>query len=407
MRVLLINKSHKIVGGADTVYFNTGNLLIDNGHDVAFFSVKDVDNKKTKFERYFTENNLLRKRNIFTYFNLVLSFIYNKKAAYKLSSLINDFQPDLVHLHLFYGVLTSSILDTIRRAKLPCVLTIHDYKLICPVSTLSSNNQICTKCFGGHYLFCAINKCSRKSFSESLLLTFEAYFRNLLKNPVNYVDEFIFVSKFSMQIHLKWNESLRYKCSHLYNFVTDSRGLNFRTTKVDIDFLYFGRLSREKGLFTLVNVFKLNGKNLKIIGSGPIEEDLRSLASNSSNIEFISHVSQVEILQFVARCRFVIVPSEWYENNPMSILESFSLGKPVIGAKIGGIPELIADSINGYLFESSSVAELSRAVDVSSKVSRDEYDSLSLQARESYLNFYNDKIHYKKLISIYNKVMNK
>jgi len=406
MRVLLINKSHKIIGGADTVYFNTADLLREEGHSVAFFSVRDIDNLYTEFSTYFPSKIELDVTGVFNKIRFVKNYLYNKEAADKLRELLVDFEPDIIHIHLFYGVLSSSILDVIKASKVPCVMTVHDYKLICPVSTmLDSSGSVCHRCFNGNYTYCTINKCYSRSFPESIILMVEAFYRGTFKNPLNYIDHFIFVSEFSRNLHINWKSEMCSKSSRIYNFVNEPIFSREGSEESDL-FLYFGRLSREKGLINLIRVFKKSNRNLKIVGSGPLQSVLKDLVSQCSNIELIPHVGQKEIEYLIVKAKFVVIPSEWYENNPMSVLESFSLGVPVIGSRIGGIPELIVEGYNGFLFEPGSSSDLNKVIEKALAISKDDYDAMSSNAKSTYYLKFNRDIHLKDLLGVYNNLVN-
>ena len=236
----------------------------------------------------------------------------------------------------------------------------------------------------------------------------EMYFRKLLFNPLKYIDGFVFVSQFSERKHIEHQPGFKFS-NHivLHNFTVpivtqngDSAG-NY--------FLYFGRLSYEKGVRSLLKAFSMHPElSLKVVGSGPIAEDLKSEFGYAyPNIEFLGYYTGVALAELVQNAKFVCVPSEWYENNPMSIIESYSYGRPVIGANIGGIPEIVDDHKTGFLFESGNVKELEEIINRANDLSSKDYLTLCDNARILYSHGFSEEAYYEQLISFYNKVIHR
>jgi glycosyltransferase involved in cell wall biosynthesis len=401
MKILLINKNHFVHGGADRVYLNTGKLLEENGHQVAYFSTLNIDNISTEFDRYFVSSIETRQNSFFKKILSVKKYIYNEEAKNKLGQLIKDFNPDIIHIHLFYGVMSASILKEVKKHNIPIVATIHDYRLICPTNNmLDSDNLICEKCLPSSPSYCLIKKCSEKSLSQSAVVTLEAYFRKYVFKPIDYIDNFIFVSNFIKNKHIQVDYRYEGKSSQLYNFAPE---ISLDTSKKGSYLLYFGRLSKEKGLFTLIKSLFESKHKLKIVGSGPLENEMLELIHTQNNIEFLGFKSGKELDQLILNSSFVVVPSEWYENNPMTIIESFALGKPVIGANIGGIPELLNRS-NGFLFESSNVKNLSEVIDNAIDINEDLYQNLSKNCLGFAKKFFSKENHYFNLLNIYKSI---
>jgi glycosyltransferase involved in cell wall biosynthesis len=402
MKVLLINKNHFVVGGADSVYFNTGNLLNTNNIEVVYFSTKNIKNNSNKFENYFSDEVVTRDISIFKKILSSFKYLYNFKSAKKLRNLIDKEKPDIAHIHLFYGTLSSSILIALKKLKIPIVLTIHDYRLLCPANAmLDKNNNICEKCANSSNLNCIRFKCSENNFFQSLLIGIEATIRQYFINPIDYVSQFIFVSKFSLHKHLYYNENFLNKSNHLYNFYIKQTLENFE--KGDY-FFFYGRLSKEKGIITLIESFKVVKYNLVIVGSGPLSDYVIESTKLNCNIKYLGFKSGFDLENLIKGSSFVVVPSEWYENNPMTIIESFSLGKPVIGANIGGIPELIING-NGFLFESKNISDLVSKIHLASSVSLTDYNKFSKSCYNFSKKYFNNEFHFRELLKIYNKAI--
>lgn len=404
MKVLQINNHHYIKGGADRVYFNTGQLLEKNGHQVINFSTVNTLNKESIYKDYFVNVKDNRNANLSDKISNAFEYIFNKEAYQKLIKLIEETKPDIAHLHLYYGGLSGSILKALRKFKIPIVQTVHDYRLLCPANAfLDKNNQICEKCKNKSYYQCATGKCLDGNFLFSAILTVEAYTRKYRIHPLDYIDHFIFVSRFSQNKHIDFNPRYRDKSSHLYNF-TSTRNLSGSLGRRN-HFLYFGRLSPEKGLTTLLDVAIKNKIQLTIAGTGPLQQEVQSTVENNKNIKFLGHQSGNELTNLIQSASFIIVPSEWYENNPMTIIEAYSLGKPVIGANIGGIPEIVIENKTGFLFQSRNSLELGMIIEKANQLTEFEYTEMCENAKEfAQLNFFEDA-HYEKLMQLYTKTI--
>ena len=238
----------------------------------------------------------------------------------------------------------------------------------------------------------------------SAVMAAEQYFRNCFFNPANYIDGFIYVSNFARSIQEKYMPPLKNKPNiTLYNFSTS---IVDTPKKVENDkyFLFFGRLSYEKGVFTLLEAFKgLPQCKLKIVGTGPLEKELKQFKDKYqlNNIEFLGYKRGKELEDLVSNAYFVIVPSEWYENNPMTIIEAYSVGTPVIGAQIGGIPEIIINAQTGFQFTSGNANELKTYIEKANNISIKEYSEFSKQAIEFAKQNMSKENYYPRLIQFY------
>lgn len=403
MKVLQINSGHYRRGGADVVYLNTTDLLREKGHEVSCFSMKDEKNLPAKEENMFAENMDLRNAGAWQKIKAAPSFIHNRDAAAKLNALLTAVKPDIAHIHLYLGKLSSSILPVLRRHRVPVVFTVHDYRFICPAYLfLDGNNQVCEKCKSGFYLNCTLKKCSEGNLLQSLLLSVDAYYRKYRINPIRYAEHFIFVSDFIRQKHIEFNPAYQAKASLLYNFVPGLEKVNPVHTKGDY-FLFYGRLSREKGVDTLIQAAKQAGIRLKLAGTGSLSEKYSS--NPDSRIEFLGHQTGAALWKLVSQASFVLVPSEWYENNPLTILEAYGLGKPVIGSRIGGIPEIVQDGQTGFLFEPGNTNELAERLRKANDMNDTDYQRMSMSARRFANRTFDPETHYQQLIKIYTETI--
>lgn len=408
MKVLQINNCHYRRGGADIVYLNMAEMLRKNGHEVVFFSIKDEKNIKTDDEKYFIDKKVEADANLKSKFKNLIHYFYNKQAAKNIERLIEIEKPDIAHIHLIYGGITPSILKILKRKKVPAIHTIHDYRLICPAYTyLNRFGDVCELCGKNSYYLCAINKCSKGNFAESLIMTLEMYFRNIFFNAAKYFDGLIYVSDFSRNKHLHFKPGLQnVRSIVLYNY--EKEHINSEIVSKEDYFLYFGRISKEKGLITLLSAFKdLPDKKLKVLGSGPQINDLKKFieANNLKNVELMGYKFGKELKELISKAYFVVLPSEWYENNPLTIIESYNLGTPVIGSNAGGIPEIIKDEITGYIFESRNPEHLLEKLKKAISLSNESYLDLHKNSLKFANENFNEKKYYTKLINFYSEII--
>lgn len=403
MKILLINNCHFKRGGADIVYFNTGELLKQKGHEVFYFSSYNDKNQSYSHDKYFSPQTDYRKASFIKKIASIPDFIFNRKASILLEKHIREIKPDIAHIHLFMGGLSSSILTILRKNKIPIIHTVHDYRLICPAYLmLNGNNEICEDCADKSYYKCIKNRCSENKLTQSSILALDAYFRKYFIKPKNYINRFIFVSKFILNKHQEFDSDYKHKSELIYNFIPDLDKIAKSNTKGDY-ILYYGRLSKEKGIPTLIQAVEKCKISLKVIGTGALYNSSNEFQSEF--VTFLGYKTGNELWDLVKNASFVIVPSEWYENNPMTILEAYSLGKPVIGAQIGGIPEILIDGETGFLFKSGDIESLKETILKSQQITNDEYLRMSNNTRSFAEDHFCPEKHYNKLISIYKEVI--
>ncbi|WP_347275039.1 glycosyltransferase family 4 protein [Candidatus Kuenenia sp.] len=370
MNILNINKFHYMRGGCETVYFETAKILESHGHKSIFFSMQHPENLSCENRDYFMSYVELNtnSNSVINKLKNTGRILYSLKAKKLLSKLLNEYPVDIAHLHNIYHQISPSILHTLKKRNIPVVMTLHDYKMVCASYLMMVNGKNCDACSGGYYLSVIKNKCVKRSLAKSCLSAFEMYVHHSIIGIYDNVDAFISPSLFLKEKLVEMG--FRKKIIHLPNFVDMKKfgngkgGENSRENAI----VYFGRLVPEKGLYTLIKATKLldtiRNVVVKIIGDGPIRGDLEEKAKlgGNHNIQFLGYMKGEELYKEIKKCMAVVLPSEWYENNPMSVLEAFALGMPVIGAKIGGIPELVKDGITGLTFESGNAHELAEKI---------------------------------------------
>lgn len=407
MKILLIDVYHYNKGGAETVCFNTGKMLEDNGHEVIYFTLKWDKNLPSKFEKYFPESKETRKGLFRQVINL-RNYFYYPDAAKKLEQLILNEKPDIAHIHLMWGQISPSIFPILKKYHIPIIFTVHDYRMVCPAySFKDGKGRICEACTGKHFYRCFTHKCTKGSYFLSIFMAAEMYFRNKYFNPNNYIDGLLYVSDFARKKHEQYMPTFKNKPNIvLHNFSTSIADSGRYVS--DKYFLFLGRLSEEKGIITLMNAMKENPKSrLKIVGSGPLEDKLKEYKKQNklNNIEFLGYKSGEELTNLKKQAYFVIVPSECYENNPMAIIESYAEGVPAIGSRIGGIPEIIEEGKTGYTFTPHNYKELAALIKNASNLTKDEYLTMSNNTIEFALKDMSKESYYNKLMPFYKHII--
>lgn len=410
MKVLLIDVYNYNKGGAETVCFNTGKLLIQNGHQAVYFTLKWPENNPSSYSKYFPESKETRKGPFKSIKNLI-NYFYCTEAAKNIELLIKEEKPDIAHIHLMWGQITPSIFPVLKKYHIPIIFTVHDYRIVCPAYTFrNGKGKICEECQGHKFYKCFINSCTKGSKILSAIMASEQYFRNYFFNPSQYINGFIYVSNFAKSIQEKYMPILKNTPNiTLYNFSTSIIEA-IKICPSEKYFLYFGRLSYEKGVKTLMKAFeKLPDSKLKIVGTGPIEKELHQYKQqrNLQNIEFLGYKKGNELTNLVKNAYFVIVPSEWYENNPMTIIEAYSVGTPVIGSQIGGIPEIILNERTGYQFKSFDTNSLITQIQKANLLSNEQYRKFSLETIDFAKKYLSIENYYPRLIKFYQEFIDK
>jgi len=407
MKILLINKFLYPRGGDAISTINTGKILSEKGHKVIFWGMKHPKNPSYQYQKYFIENiDYEKPMNIKEKINISFKIFYSFEAKRKIKKFINEVvKPDIVHLNNFAHQISPSILHVFKKYEIPIVMTMRDYKLVCPSYSMLSNDNPCEKCKGGKYYWCFLRKCTKNSYMKSLINTVEMYLHHRIFDIYSKIDVFISPSKFlkSKVLEMGFNGNIVV----LPNFVFLEEYVpefNFKENSL----CYVGRLSKEKGLFTLIKAFKGLNVTLKIIGTGPIEEDLKIKVKSFglNNVKFLGYKLGEDLKNEIRNSMGVILPSEWYENNPRTVLEAFALGKPIIGARIGGIPELVRDGETGYTFEPGNADDLGDKILLFLK-NFEKIADMGKNARKFVEENFNPEKHYQELIRIYQMAIQK
>lgn len=400
MKVLLVNKFHWNKGGSEKYYFELGQLLKKHGHEVAYFSMEDEKNITTGDKEYFVPRFDLNNSSKLK----ALDVISNKHNQKIMEQALDDFKPDIVHLNNFQRQLSASIIKPCIDRKIPIVFTAHDVQAICPAITMMDNDKkLCELCMHGKYMNCIKKSCNKGSKLKSILGALEGYYYRIHKIYTEKINYIITPSEFYRKKFIEdgVNEN---KIQAIHNSV-EMDDYNVKTED-DGYALYFGRLSKEKGILDLINAFKncKEGK-LFIAGEGPEKEKIEQIIKENKlgmRVKLLGFLNKEQMTEITRKCKFVVVPSIWYENCPYSILETLAIGKPIIGSNMGGIPELVNDNKNGFIY--STVEELT---DKMNTLFEDKklVEKFGKESKNLAKKNYDREVYYKKIEKIYKDVI--
>jgi glycosyltransferase involved in cell wall biosynthesis len=410
MKVLMINKFYYMRGGTERYCFDMTGLLERKGHTVIPFAMQHERNLESKYARYFVKEISFERsanpRKPLNSLKAAMRAIYSREARQKLERLIRDEGPDIAYLHNIHHQLSLSILPVLRRHKIPIVWRLHDYSLFCPNSLFYSRDDVCEACVGGRYYQIVLRGCRRGSQAASLVACLGSYLDRWLR-LADLVDLFIAPSHFLRAKMIQHGLNAE-RLIVMPNFVECNTFESIPPTETTEDYLlYFGRLSREKGLGTLIQAMaRMPDGKLKIVGDGPQRQELEALAKNMApgRVEFTGYQQRERLLATLKSAQFVVLPSEWYENCPYTILEAFAVGKPVIASDIGGVPELIENGRDGLLFEPGNVGELVNRIQFL-LYSPHKTQQLGINGQRKIKERYGADLHYTSFIEVCSTLM--
>ncbi|MFA5754249.1 MAG: glycosyltransferase family 4 protein [Patescibacteria group bacterium] len=411
MRILQVNKFNYPRGGADKYFLDLTRALKATGHKTAIFAMDDPRNQPSPWKKYFVSRISFDEGKIADQFRAPGRIIYSREAKRKFQCLIDDFKPDLIHCHNIYHQLSPSILEVAKKNEIPVVLHLHDYKLICPNYRLFTKNHICYECLDREsYWPCVKNNCYASSGASLLAYLEMTIHHKILNIYKKNIDLLIAPSNFIRELLIRsgWPEE---KMITIYNPAPEIGRLSGARLETDTKdyLLYFGRLATEKGIEDLIKTVRNNSWRLKIAGDGSEEKKLRLLSASevdSGQIEFLGRLSKEPLEKIMAEARAVVIPSRWPENMPLSLLESLASGKIVVASRVGGIPEIIKDGENGFLFTPGNTKELTAKINRLLKLKKEEIKKIRLRARTS-AQALNPNDHLKAILKIYQKLAKK
>ena len=398
--LLSINNYFYRRDGSEAVYLAHNDVFAGSGWNVVPFSMRHAENLSSPWSKYFVDAIEFGEHyTLIEKLRRVPKIVYSFEARKKLKALLERAAPDVAHCHSIYHHLSPSILGVLRAAGMPVVMTLHDLKLACPAYHMFNQRGPCEQCKGGRLHRVLVNRCVKGSAPLSGIVLAEALVTRLLDAYRRSVDRFVVPSRFYADKLVEWGWP-RDRFVHVANFV-DCAAIAPRYEPGHA-FLYFGRLSPEKGLVTLVRAAARARVSLWLAGVGPQRAALeREAQIAGADVSFLGHLAGEDLYDAVRACRATVLPSEWYENGPISVLESFAAGKPVLAADIAGIPEHVEAGETGWLFASADVeslaATLRRAAEASDALLRE----MGRAARSAAERMFDVPIYQRRMSALY------
>ncbi len=360
-RLLAINNYFYRRGGAESVFLDHIDLFTAAGWEVVPFAMQHPANLPSAWSEYFvSEIEYGGTGGPLTKVRQAANVIYSLEARRKIRALIGRAPPTIAHAHNVYHHISPSIFGALKAQGVPLVMTAHDLKLACPAYKMLSRGRVCERCQGGRIHNVLLHRCVKESALVSGLVLLETLVHRSFGLYRDTIDRLVAPSRFYRDKLVEWGWDAG-RVAYIPNSI-DAKAYSPATHEGDY-VVYAGRLAPEKGLATLLRAAALSHQRLVLAGSGPEEQTLRKLAGElGADVAFTGHLDRPELKRVIGEARALVLPSEWYENAPISVLEAYALGRPVIGTRIGGIPELIADGETGSLVEPGNAAMLAEAL---------------------------------------------
>jgi glycosyltransferase involved in cell wall biosynthesis len=413
MRLLGVHRIHFRKGGAESVHLDHLRLFRARGWDCAEFAMTHPENEASAWSGYFPRQFDPEAGSLLQRLAKVPRFLHSREAAENFDRLLADFKPDVIHIHGLYQQLTASILAPAQNRGIPTVFTLHDFKLVCPTYHLfNARTGICEKCSGGRQWNALLNRCSGDSFAKDAMFALDGLVQWYSGATRNGVTAFVSPSRFLAE-KLGDLGIDRAKLTYVPNF--------FETTDdVEVDqgaiealratygrfVLYFGRLSREKGLDVLIEAAAKQKVRLILAGDGPYRTELQAkVDAIGADVIFAGHLRGVALWSHVGAADIVALPSIWYENAPKSILEAQSRGRIVLTSAIGGLPEMVEDGVTGFLARPGDAVDLAAKIGQILSLSPEAATAIGEAARRAATTTFTSERYYSETAALYERLL--
>ena len=399
LKILNISQNHYVRGGSDGYFFSLAKLLEKKGHKVIPFASAQEKNISTVWSEYFPKPVDFHRPGIKDLFR----YVHSTSASKSIGRLIDDESPDLAHLHIYYGQITGSIIGQLRKKGIPIVQTLHEYKLVCPTSALIDHGKPCEACQGNRFWHATARRCNRGSLARSALSSVESYWSYLL-GSVSKIDHFLAVSNFVRDKVIALGVPAE-KITTVHNFVEID---SYEAKAIPGSYiLYFGRLERIKGIFTLLNAMaNIRSVRLLIVGDGNDRSEIeRSVNERQlSNVTLLGFKQGLELQNLIRGSICTVSPSEWNEPFGLTLIESFALGRPVICSRMGGMPEIVDDCVTGFVVPPGDSVALGDRIQWMANNPKLAVE-MGARGRKKVEIFFAPELHYQNISAVYEKVM--
>lgn len=412
MKIALVNYRYFISGGPERYYFNIKEILEREGHEVVPFSVKSSRNEENGYEKYFldiVDDEVYFAKAKKSPRVLIKSFtrmFYSLEAKRKFRQLLQDTRPDIVYIMQYHNKISPSIIYAAKELRIPVVHRISDFQYMCPNALFYNDKKgVCEDCLKGKRWSCVKYKCVLNSAVYSAIKMAAKGLHDIMGVTKN-IDAFVVPSSFTLG-KLKEYGIPNEKLHHIPTF------FNLKEQDPNVEYqpyvLYVGRIEKQKGLMTLIKAFEGTDMKLRIIGfsNNGYEEELKNyLKGKKADIEFLGRKTFDEIIPYLKGCRCTVVPSEWYDNFPNVILESFAYKKAVVATDFGSLPELVRNKQTGLTFKYGEHLDL-RAKSQYMLSHQKEAKEMGEKGYERVMSDYSPKTHYGKVIELFNGILKK
>lgn len=389
-KVLLVHNYYQQGGGEDKVFAQEEALLRSKGIEVELYTV---------------HNDLINNQKLMNKAKMALDATWSRTEYKRIKKKLMDMKPDVVHVHNFFPIISPSIYYACNHLNIPVVQTLHNYRLMCPAATFLRENKVCEKCINGSLINSVINGCYRGSRVQTVPLVTMISLNRMLGTWGNKVNRYIALTEFSKRKFIEGGIP-EDKITVKPNFISTKDNTESIRNINENYLLYVGRISAEKGVRNLLEAWQhINDQNnmkLMIVGEGPEKEQLSMLYTDKS-VEFVGNQSSDKVLEYMKHAKYLIVPSIWYEGFPMTIVEAYSVGTPVICSQIGSLQEVVQNEVTGFHFKHDDIQDIQRVI--SDAINYEDYSSMRENVIEVFHNNYTEEINYKLLEDIYRSVI--
>ncbi|AUS25456.1 glycosyl transferase [Paenibacillus polymyxa] len=388
-KVLIIHNFYQQSGGEDKVVEQESAMLRSRGIET---------------EHYYVHNDSIQSKGLANMAKLAVEAAWSFPEFKRIKELLLRVKPDVVHVHNFFPVISPSVYHACERLGVPVVQTLHNYRLICPAATFMRGNEVCEKCLHGTLLHSIRHGCYRGSQLQTIPVAAMIKFNELIGTWQHKVSRYIALTEFARD---KFAES----GIPLDRIAVKPNFIHHQTVKAKYDpndryLLFVGRISAEKGVRNLLQAWSQledrGGLRLVIIGDGPQKAELAA-AYSQEDIRFLGKQDGDTVLDCMSRAMYVMVPSIWYEGFPMTIVESYSVGTPVLCSRIGALEEIVEDGVTGFHFQHDDLENIKTVI--RRAVAYENYAAMRQKVAENYAAHYTEEVNVKQLLAIYSEAM--
>lgn len=380
MLIVMVHNEYGKFSGEEAVVQGQKFLLEQHGHEVHLFTRSSVEISSHAFGQL----------------GAFLGGIYNPFVRRRFRKYLEMHRPDIVQIHNLFPLISPSILVECHAQRIPVVMTVHNYRLVCPNGLFMSKGEVCERCAKGREYWCVLKNCEN-NLMKSLGYALRNYIARAIGFYRNNISQYAALTEFQRNKLIEAGFP-----AHRISLVPNM--VDARTDFINHDGFYvgyLGRISPEKGIETLI-LASMVCLDIPFKAAGNFERMFEFVEKSPENFEFLGHLSGKSVSAFLADCRFIVLCSTWYEGFPMVLVEGMLAGKPIICSRVGGLPEIVEDGVTGFLFETGNSEDLAEKI-------RHLWDNpeLCLQmgqaARKKALREYSSDRYYERLISIYEK----